>query len=694
MKKRNIFIVLTIILSVCLCALTAIGCNGKSGPTTDGGNKEPEATLTLTRSSVQLVYGDSAVVVARYKDEDGKTLEWRSSDEAVATVDGGVITSVGLGSATITAKYGDEEATCRVSVTYDKFTPVLTVDNLGGELSLLKGESYELNAHVTFNGKNYDCDLSAEIADETVAAFENGNLKALKSGQTEVLLKGMWQNFDTSLMQKTVILTVTENDAATYITIEKDGETEVADELLLYVTDSFEGKNYTTAADVKFAVATGGKTEYGELSLAPNGDKIVTLDNGTVTAKSVGETTVNASYTSVGGTTYTKELNVKVVCPVEKYTAQVEWTDETIKDVTSYFADGAVVFSAKQGNKELQVLFKKRLTGVVFNGNATEPVEIQTSKGGYIFENIYGCNVLLTNENFVSTMTLTDKKNDKYYALSEDIGSSAAPVDMKDQKNASDTAAFGGTFDGRGHTVYAGVYENGIFGGYDSGAVVKNAEFVITFKTATANGMTSDRGRWARNPKIGATIENVHIITTNFGEKNHVMSELKVELLKMKDVLVEVNGAESLADFDGRDGVSVMFGIDISYYDLMMGNAGLEGFDNVRVVVDKLLPMANGEIWNGSKFITFAVNDEAEFGNVKRKSDNRNSVNYCMVTEVEKHSDWLKNIIFTNTPKVYNDCVFFCYASTKLENGGLYRYNTTADLKKAGIAQVGDWVVE
>lgn len=166
----------------------------------------------------------------------------------------------------------------------------------------------------------------------------------------------------------------------------------------------------------------------------------------------------------------------------------------------------------------------------------------------------------------------------------------------------------------------------------------------------------------------------------------------------MKDVLVVVNGADKLADFDENSKVGVLFESDISYYDFMMGNAGLEGFDNVRVVVNKFLPMANGTIWNGSTFITFALNDEKEFGNIERVSDDRESVHYCVVKSVEKHSEWLKDVIYA-TDKTQPDeyqhikCVTFCYGSKKLEEGGVYRYNTMEDLKKAGVTQVGDWII-
>ena len=691
---------------LCASAFMLTGCNDSgngSGSESNGGEpissstSENTKTLELTKNAVQLVYGESAVVIAKYKDEDGVTLEWRSSDETVATVEDGVISSTGLGNAVITAIYGDLKAECSVSVTYGDYQPTLTIDHLGDELSLLKDDVYELTSRVTFNGKSYSCSLSAEIGDNTVASFENGKITALKQGETEITVKGNWNNFDTPLMQKTFTLKVTEKDVVMYMSVEIDGKEEVADEITLSVTDSFEGESYINEAIAKFVVKENGIEKSGSLSLT-SGQSVVDLSGNTITAKSLGEAVITAEYTSDNGEAYTKTLTVKVDCPVVVYKNHVEWTDDTLKTVLDYFESGAIILAARQGSKELQHT-KRMLTGVEFKGDATEPIEVQTSKGGYIFEDIYGCNVLLTEDNFASTLTLGSGIKNKYYALSGDIGSADSPIDMADQKNATDTSNFAGVFDGRGHTVYAATYDNGIFGGYGYDAVIKNAEFVITFKSATACGITSDKGRWMKNPKMRATIENVHIVTTNFGENNHVISNFKAELLTMKDVLVEVNGAEGIADFDGRENVGVLFEVDISYYGLMMANAGLDGFDNVRVVVNKFLPMANGKNWTNSKFVNFALNDEVEFGSVTRVSDNRESVDYCVVKGVENHSDWLKDIIYAadkTQPDGYQhlECITFYYGSKKLEKGGVYRYDTKEDLKKAGVTQVGDWIID
>ena len=152
MKNRNRFLViLSVFMVLCVSAFMLTGCgeNGNGSESLGGdpissSTSENTKTLELTRNAVRLVYGESAVVIAKYKDEDGVTLVWKSSDETVATVEDGLIISTGLGDAVVTATYGDLKAECSVSVTYGEYQPILTVDHLGDELNLLKDDVYDL----------------------------------------------------------------------------------------------------------------------------------------------------------------------------------------------------------------------------------------------------------------------------------------------------------------------------------------------------------------------------------------------------------------------------------------------------------------------------------------------------------------------------------------------------------------------
>ena len=74
--------------------------------------------ITLDRTSVELTEGETTTLVATVAPDDAtvKMVAWSTSDEAIATVDNGVVTAVAAGIATITAKAGDKEATCVVTV--------------------------------------------------------------------------------------------------------------------------------------------------------------------------------------------------------------------------------------------------------------------------------------------------------------------------------------------------------------------------------------------------------------------------------------------------------------------------------------------------------------------------------------------------------------------------------------------------
>ena len=97
-------------------AVSAVAVN----PTTAA--VKPGATVTL-----------SATVTP--EDATDKTITWSSSDEKVATVDGGKVTGVAEGTATITAttKSGDKMATCTVTVSED--APAVIEDTLEGNIT-------------------------------------------------------------------------------------------------------------------------------------------------------------------------------------------------------------------------------------------------------------------------------------------------------------------------------------------------------------------------------------------------------------------------------------------------------------------------------------------------------------------------------------------------------------------------------
>jgi len=83
--------------------------------------------IELNKAELSLEVGATEALVITKTPEDGEgTINWTSSDEAVATVDDGTVTAVAEGTATITASAGegdDLNAECALTVTAVEPTP-------------------------------------------------------------------------------------------------------------------------------------------------------------------------------------------------------------------------------------------------------------------------------------------------------------------------------------------------------------------------------------------------------------------------------------------------------------------------------------------------------------------------------------------------------------------------------------------
>lgn len=84
-----------------------------------GDVQKPASGVTLSRTSLSLATGSSAVLTAQVTPADAadKTVVWKSENTAVATVSNGRVTAVEEGSTRITASCGSVSASCTVTVT-------------------------------------------------------------------------------------------------------------------------------------------------------------------------------------------------------------------------------------------------------------------------------------------------------------------------------------------------------------------------------------------------------------------------------------------------------------------------------------------------------------------------------------------------------------------------------------------------
>ena len=107
-----------LILAACAITLVCFGCKNEE-------EDEPAPTpivvesVTIDKTTLTLTLGETIKLTATIKPEnaDDKTVKWSSSNKTIATVDNdGTVTTVKVGSATITAQSGDKEAKCAVTV--------------------------------------------------------------------------------------------------------------------------------------------------------------------------------------------------------------------------------------------------------------------------------------------------------------------------------------------------------------------------------------------------------------------------------------------------------------------------------------------------------------------------------------------------------------------------------------------------
>ena len=112
--------------ALAFASLFFFGCTPKEepfNPTPGGGGGGGSTTVavtgvTLSQSSVTLDIGGTVTLTATVAPSNAtdNTVTWSSSNTSVATVNGGKVTAVAEGSATITASAGGKSATCSVTV--------------------------------------------------------------------------------------------------------------------------------------------------------------------------------------------------------------------------------------------------------------------------------------------------------------------------------------------------------------------------------------------------------------------------------------------------------------------------------------------------------------------------------------------------------------------------------------------------
>ena len=270
----------------------------------------PLESINLNETDKKLLKNETLELSVIYNPEDttdDKTVEWSSTDETVAKVEDGKVTTLASGTTYIKAKVGDKEASCKVSV----IVPLTGIKLNKESVTLLKGQTDTLITtfapeDTTFVGK-----ASYKSSDESIITVnEDGKITAIKEGEATVTatVKDGENEFSA-----TCEITVNEIPLNTITIDKKDFELNVSESEKLNVI--FEPENTTDDKTIEWSSSD---------------ESIVSVDSeGVVTAKAEGTAFITAK---VGEKETQVTITVKII-PVKAISLEGTATLANIGDI-------------------------------------------------------------------------------------------------------------------------------------------------------------------------------------------------------------------------------------------------------------------------------------------------------------------------------------------------------------------------
>ena len=262
----------------------------------------PATGVTLDKTTLSLTEGESATLTATVEPESAtdKAIVWTSSDNAVATVENGVVTAVKAGTATITAACGSAKAECTVTVTAAPASPLsVKVGTAAYPVKPIDGQAGKYHAAVP-----YGSDTTIEVKDAFFLMVTNSKGGYLNDeGSNPFTLTAA--QLDKILISKDIPFTPANSASkVAYLSI-MDAMAGASYELYIELTreavpatgvtlsETALSLRPTEKATLTAAVAPENTTD--TLVWTSSNDAVATVKDGVVTAKSEGTATITAA---------------------------------------------------------------------------------------------------------------------------------------------------------------------------------------------------------------------------------------------------------------------------------------------------------------------------------------------------------------------------------------------------------------
>ncbi len=454
-------------------------------------SKTEKAEVSLDKQQLSLSVGDEYTFTVQTKNTEKKA-RLESSDESIVSVDGYTIRAVAAGQADITARAGEAEAVCSVTVSDSGQEDVMPVIQLTyKEAELKTGGELTVRAVLLYDGKETefsDFTWTEDSQQKVVRVTAEGNsakITAVGCGKAVVKVEGEYEG---KPAESTMNVTVKKDVSVEISNLEQQEGKYVVD---LVNNDALGGTVSFTPQTEVYVDGTLKEDAVTELRLdqvTPEG--AVSLSDGTVTAVKAGQAILEAVYTDEDEAEYVQQILVRVSVPetvldetldLETYVGSFVFSQSDLGTVTAVKLGGEVL-SFEQGEEQVTV------TGFDSLGYGKYLLEVESERMKYTAEANVVTMVIDSKEDLDAFGAVAKQPDaavwDGYFVLGADIeyNDTFTTFCGNDQGGTwGGTTGFAGTFDGRGHIIKgfrtAGAF-GGLIGTIATTGVVKNVGFV------------------------------------------------------------------------------------------------------------------------------------------------------------------------------------------------------------------------
>ncbi|MBR2023244.1 MAG: Ig-like domain-containing protein [Clostridia bacterium] len=519
--RSKLFAILFLVALSCLCL---VGCKKEDTSVPTLPQQQSTYSVELNESALSVNLFETAKLDVTAK-KDGvvvanPSVEWKSENTEVATVDNGVITPVVYGTTVISVTYENVSASCQVTVADDGFVPSIVVDV--EEVSLLiTSEPRKVNASVFYDKAGVDTSsatitYSIPANGQAIATVDaNGYVTPVGIGETTLTVSAVWKGYMGAGMTKTIPLSV-----------HKDVEPKVlggASEIYLSAV-TIEGQAFSNTTTLTAEVYENNeKLQSPNVTWVSSDTSVATVVNGVVTAVAEGETLVYVRYDDGEDVFESNKKAVKVTLPVIDKTADLSF--DLDKSKVEYNAiDATSVFGNSYAGDIVKVTVKSNTENLLTSNGVNvstlsegEKVFVVYNEDNYAFEvtaKVY-TRILKTKADlqafgsaYATTADSTNTNDTKSWRviLANDI----------DYENGNYCADAGyttsdrwlGVFDGNGFAISNIKTRFGFFGWIETGAELKNTAFINVNKDSAYQG-----GLLAN--QVYGTIDNCFVQASN-----------------------------------------------------------------------------------------------------------------------------------------------------------------------------------